>query len=67
MLQAHNDYRSRHCVTSLQLDDNLSRSAQEYAEQLARTDTFRHSGTAGVGENLWMIGSSDALSAVNGE
>jgi uncharacterized protein YkwD len=67
MLQAHNDYRSSHCVPSLQLDDNLSRSAQKYAEKLARTDTFQHSRTPGVGENLWMTGSSDALSAVNGE
>jgi uncharacterized protein YkwD len=67
MLQAHNDYRSSHCVPSLQLDDNLSRSAQKYAEKLARTNTFRHSGTPGVGENLWMTGSSNQLSAVNDE
>jgi hypothetical protein len=67
LLQAHNNYRSRHCVSPLQLDDELNRSAQQYAEKLARTNTFAHSNTPGIGENLWMTWSSAKISSVNGE
>lgn len=67
LLQAHNTYRKRHCVPALQLDDGLSRSAQTYAETLARTNTFEHSGTKGVGENLWNQWSSQKLGTIKGK
>ncbi len=67
MLQAHNQYRSHHCVSPLQLDDNLSSSAQQYAEHLVDIDTLQHSGTPGVGENLYMIGSSGPIADINGK
>jgi uncharacterized protein YkwD len=67
MLEAHNKYRSHHCVSSLQLDDDLSRSAQKYAEHLADIGELVHSGTENTGENLWMMGSSAALGNINGE
>jgi len=35
MLNVHNSYRSRYCTRSFRLDDNLSRSAQNYTQQLA--------------------------------
>ncbi|CAF3278568.1 unnamed protein product, partial [Rotaria sp. Silwood2] len=35
MLYAHNYYRSYYCAQVLQLDDTLSRSAQNFAEKLA--------------------------------
>lgn len=67
LLQSHNNYRKRHCVPALQLDDELSRSAQAYAEKLARTNTFQHSGASGVGENLWSSWSSKPISNIKGE
>ncbi|CAF3193686.1 unnamed protein product [Rotaria sp. Silwood2] len=54
MLYAHNYYRSYYCAQALQLDDTLSRSAQNFAEKLAYANQFYHSGTQGVGENLYM-------------
>ncbi|CAF1392433.1 unnamed protein product [Rotaria sp. Silwood1] len=54
MLDAHNKYRASHCANPLQLDDTLSRSAQNYAHTLAYTNSFQHSGIRGVGENLYM-------------
>ncbi|CAF4590501.1 unnamed protein product [Rotaria sp. Silwood1] len=58
VLAAHNSYRARHCAQPLQLDDVLSRSAQNFSEKLASTNKFYRSGTPGVGENLYMEGGS---------
>lgn len=44
MLNVHNNYRSRHCARPFQLDDNLSRSAQNYAQRLAKINTMVHGG-----------------------
>lgn len=49
MLLAHNRYRARHCASLLQLDDDLSRSAQFYAQQLANTNGMSQSDTKGAG------------------
>ena len=67
MLAAHNRFRVRHCVSPLRLDDNLSRSAQRYAEVLARTNTVKHSGTKGIGENLYMMSNSQKITKVDGK
>jgi uncharacterized protein YkwD len=67
MLNAHNTYRSRHCVRSLRLDDNLSRSAQNYAQRLANMNTMVHSGIKGLGENLYTMSSSNKITNVAGE
>ncbi|CAF1094640.1 unnamed protein product [Rotaria sordida] len=53
MLYAHNFYRSYYCAQPLTLDDELNRSAQRFAQKLADTNQFQHSGTPGVGENLY--------------
>ncbi|CAF1298782.1 unnamed protein product [Adineta steineri] len=66
MLDAHNTNRSHHCTKSLQLDDRLSRSAQDYAQRLANLNKMVHSGTKGLGENLYMMSSSDKIANVNG-
>jgi len=58
-LQTHNLYRSKHKVASLKLDTELCKRAGEYADYLARTDTFEHSGDADYGENLYWSWSSD--------
>ncbi|CAF1331001.1 unnamed protein product [Rotaria sordida] len=65
MLAAHNSYRARHCAQPLQLDDTLCRSAQDYAQKLASTNQFSHSGTKGVGENLYKAWSSTTIK-ING-
>jgi len=67
MLDAHNKYRKRHCVGPLQLDDNLSRSAQNYAERLVSIGYLVHSHINGVGENLYWSWSSSGISNINGE
>ncbi|CAF1078102.1 unnamed protein product [Adineta ricciae] len=58
LLADHNAYRAAHCAPALKLDDKLSRSAQEYAEELARTNTFEHSTLTDLGENLFLMESS---------
>jgi uncharacterized protein YkwD len=67
MLKAHNTYRARHCVSSLQLDDGINRSAQNYAEYLARIDQMVHSNTNGLGENLFWKWSSNPFKTISGE
>ena len=66
-LQAHNRYRARHCAPPLQLDDDISRSAHNYAEYLADIDQMVHSRTSGLGENLYMQWSSAGISTIDGE
>ena len=54
-LQAHNKYRARHSANRLTLDSSISRSAKIYAQYLARTQQFKHSGIPGYGENLYKV------------
>jgi uncharacterized protein YkwD len=49
ILNAHNSHRSQVGVPPLQWSDGLAASAQQWANQLAATGTFKHSG---AGENL---------------
>jgi len=58
-LNAHNKYRKRHTVPPLELSKDLCDVAQEYANHLARTNTFEHSGDPVYGENLYWSWSSD--------
>jgi uncharacterized protein YkwD len=67
MLKAHNAYRTKHCARPLELDDDLNRSAQKYAEKIAAMDQMVHSHTPGLGENLYWAWSSDRITSVNGE
>ncbi|CAF4770913.1 unnamed protein product [Rotaria socialis] len=57
-LQLHNYYRARHSAAPLTLSQRLSYIAQKYADYLAATSKFEHSGnTFGnetLGENLYM-------------
>jgi Cysteine-rich secretory protein family/LysM domain len=52
ILAAHNSYRSQVGVPNLQWSNSLASSAQQWANQLAATHTFKHSGRGG--ENIWM-------------
>lgn len=56
VLAQHNAARAEVGTQALVLDPNLSAQALAYAEEMARTGTFRHSPSSdrpGQGENLW--------------
>lgn len=52
-LSQHNTYRATHRAPELTTSETLNNSAQSWAEYLASTGKFEHSGTDGVGENLF--------------
>lgn len=52
-LAEHNKYREKHSVHLLELRKELCQSAQQYADRLALTDQFQHSGDPMYGENLY--------------
>lgn len=58
MLKLHNYYRARHSASPLTISQRLNYIAQKYAEYLAATSTFQHSGNKldneALGENLYM-------------
>ncbi|CAF4281221.1 unnamed protein product, partial [Rotaria sp. Silwood2] len=58
MLKLHNYFRARHCAPPLVISQQLNQIAQSYAEYLAATSTFEHSGNQlgnePLGENLYM-------------
>ncbi|CAF4077497.1 unnamed protein product, partial [Rotaria sordida] len=64
-LQRHNTLRARHCAKSLQLNNNLNKIAQDYADYLAATNGFQHSNN-GYGENLYTFSSSATLGMLHG-
>jgi len=55
----HNKYRTAHGAKPVSLDGQLSKHAQKYAEKLANSCTFQHSGDPNYGENLYWAWSSD--------
>ncbi|CAF5117717.1 unnamed protein product, partial [Rotaria sp. Silwood1] len=64
-LLQHNYYRQLHCIDAMVLNSTISKIAQTYANYLAANNLFQHSGTSGLGENLWAIWSSGAIRSVN--
>jgi uncharacterized protein YkwD len=46
---SHNDYRARHPIDAVQWSTDIAAQAAQYASQCQ----FQHSGTPGVGENLY--------------
>jgi uncharacterized protein YkwD len=66
-LLEHNYYRQLHCTGALILNSTLNAIAQNYSQYLATNNLFQHSGTAGLGENLWSESSSSAINFVNGK
>ena len=55
IVAAHNTWRSQVGVEPITYSDTLATSAQAWANQLKTTNncTMQHSGTSGVGENLY--------------
>ena len=70
LLYAHNFYRAHHSAPSLVISQRLNFIAQKYAEHLAATSKFEHSGnTFGsepLGENLFMQWISQGRVPVSG-
>ena len=62
VLKAHNAYRDRHQVPPLAHNQDLTKQAQKWAEQLAESNMFVHSQSTfhgmPVGENIAMKSSS---------
>jgi uncharacterized protein YkwD len=52
ILNIHNKYRAEVGIPPLQWLDSLAAGAQEWANHLASTGQYQHSGAPGVGENL---------------
>ncbi|CAF4201446.1 unnamed protein product, partial [Rotaria magnacalcarata] len=65
-LDQHNYFRDLHCTPTMVLNSTLNTIAQNYADYLTTNNLFQHSGTAGLGENLWAMSSSAAITFVNG-
>ena len=51
-LDAHNNYRTKHHVGKLVLNQELCDIAQKYAQELARTGNFAHSNASFHGDNM---------------
>ena len=66
-LVEHNLKRQLHCTGPMTLSSSLNNIAQNYAEYLAASDLFEHSYTPGIGENLYLMLSSNAITNLNGK
>lgn len=51
MLEAHNQYRARHCAPPLTLDNNLNNEAQKHAEHLIHINQVESSTIQDLNEN----------------
>ncbi|EEC09061.1 conserved hypothetical protein, partial [Ixodes scapularis] len=58
MIKWHNFYREKHGVRKVVPDLELCRYAQQWANYLAKKDTFRHRSKSPYGENIYMSFSS---------
>ena len=64
-ISEHNKYRTMHHAPALKGSSSLHASSQSYAQTLAATNSFKHSGKSGVGENLAYSWSSSVKSLSN--
>lgn len=71
-LEEHNQLRARHGVQLLELREELCAAAQQYADHLAASGRFEHSGDPRFGENLywgwsslpgWVPGGGEAVAS----
>jgi len=53
-LTAHNTYRAKHSAPPLKSDSSIDTTALRWSQYLAKNDVFKHSGTNGLGENLYL-------------
>lgn len=68
MLASHNQARSEVNVPDMKWSENLTKTAQSYANKLAKNGCgLVHSGTRGIGENLyWASPSTQIITSPNG-
>jgi uncharacterized protein YkwD len=66
-LDEHNLKRQLHCTGPMTLNSSLNAFAQNYSEYLAANNLFQHSGTSGLGENLWGYSGSSPITYINGK
>lgn len=59
VLTAHNEYRARHQVPELQLSEQVTAFAQEWADQVAARDQLGYRPNSPYGENLYYATSTD--------
>ena len=62
VLEMHNVYRAKHGADPLELDNKVGEFSQMWAEELVKTNTFKHSprNIRPYGENLWGGGGQKA-------
>merc|ERR1712055_603664 len=65
-LTAHNNYRAKHGVGALKLNDELNALAQEWADHLIAEGTFEHRPNNNAGENIYMSSGSAAQDQAQG-
>lgn len=66
-LQWHNHYRTIHGVPPLKLSKELCCFAEEWAKNIAATESFKHRPNNKYGENIYMEWSSNPNSKVSGQ
>jgi uncharacterized protein YkwD len=54
-LNAHNKFRAKHSAPPMKSDSSIDTTALRWSQYLAKNDIFKHSGTNGVGENLFAL------------
>ena len=54
-VNTHNTLRARHRAPALRRDSSIDSTALAWSQYLARNSIFKHSGTKGVGENLYAL------------
>ncbi|KAI2801378.1 hypothetical protein BLOT_010929 [Blomia tropicalis] len=62
-LRRHNQYRSKHGVGKLTLDDNIGTFAQPYAEKLVKLGKLVHRHQKNYSENLFYMGEPRVMSS----
>ncbi|XP_077988363.1 Golgi-associated plant pathogenesis-related protein 1-like [Glandiceps talaboti] len=67
VLKCHNKYRSKHSASSLKLNDSLNKTAQDWAEQMAKSDRFGHRPNGKYGENIYYAMNSRGLGTLTGQ
>ncbi|CAG9816159.1 unnamed protein product [Phaedon cochleariae] len=58
-LKIHNEYRRKHGVPDLKLNEKICKFAQEWADTCARTSSLQHRTNCPYGENIFSVYSSD--------
>jgi len=65
-IQAHNEYRKKHGIKKLEKNKKLTKTAKEWAKQLAKDDKMSHRKDNSDGENIYCKWSSNPKHKVKG-